>query len=323
MKRAILTTSLSLLLVVSLGYSYVSWVLTARDLPRIATARSVEARESQRWVFVGDVHGMYDEFEQLLRQVGAAGFEVDATLNVASPPPQVVLLGDFISKGPHSAKVLEYLFAHLDSTHCVLGNHEVNVLFAWLNAHESRPGRRHYNPVAFSTEDYVPPVEDVNAHHHRLARQLGHRALSQLAAHCSASLRVQLAPGDDAPEGKAPRDSALYGVHAGLLPEHLDLESAPLKELTNMKYVDKRDHSHTSKTPIKHGVPWYKLWDALPASAPTVLYGHDAKTGHNIRRHTKGLDTGCFAGDRLTALEYYFHKGRWRTREHHVLCRAP
>jgi hypothetical protein len=34
----------------------------------------------------------------------------------------------------------------------------------------------------------------------------------------------------------------------------------------------------------------------------TVIYGHDAKTGLKIRTYTKGLDSGCAKGGKLTAL---------------------
>lgn len=39
------------------------------------------------------------------------------------------------------------------------------------------------------------------------------------------------------------------------------------------------------------------------ASQPmTVIYGHDARTSLRIERYTKGLDSRCIKGDRLTAL---------------------
>lgn len=34
----------------------------------------------------------------------------------------------------------------------------------------------------------------------------------------------------------------------------------------------------------------------------TVIYGHDAKAGLSIREYTKGLDSGCIKGGKLTAL---------------------
>jgi hypothetical protein len=34
----------------------------------------------------------------------------------------------------------------------------------------------------------------------------------------------------------------------------------------------------------------------------TVLYGHDAKSGLSLKEYTKGLDSGCVKGGKLTAL---------------------
>jgi hypothetical protein len=34
----------------------------------------------------------------------------------------------------------------------------------------------------------------------------------------------------------------------------------------------------------------------------TVIYGHDAAKSLNVNQYTKGLDTGCVYGRRLTAL---------------------
>lgn len=43
--------------------------------------------------------------------------------------------------------------------------------------------------------------------------------------------------------------------------------------------------------------------DTGPHPIPTtVIYGHDSKTGLAIRTYTKGLDSGCVKGGKLTAL---------------------
>jgi hypothetical protein len=40
-----------------------------------------------------------------------------------------------------------------------------------------------------------------------------------------------------------------------------------------------------------------------PQSKTTcVIYGHDSETSLNIQTYTKGLDTGCYKGGKLTAL---------------------
>ncbi|KAI0467397.1 Metallo-dependent phosphatase [Xylaria cf. heliscus] len=74
----------------------------------------------------------------------------------------------------------------------------------------------------------------------------------------------------------------------------------------------------------RKGIPWAEIWTSyqqspvsaplpLPASSPsrrrddpirpaTVVYGHDAKAGLQMRRYAFGIDTGCGNGDTLTAV---------------------
>jgi len=59
----------------------------------------------------------------------------------------------------------------------------------------------------------------------------------------------------------------------------------------------------------RDGTPWEKLWNKYQARIPsqssersTVVYGHDSKRSRNIQKYSFGLDSGCVAGGRLTAL---------------------
>ena len=84
-----------------------------------------------RVVAFGDVHGAYDDWVALLRQVGV----VDEQLNWAGGNTHLVSLGDLIDRGPGSRDVVE-LLKKLDgqagsqggAVHLVLGNHEVMVM---------------------------------------------------------------------------------------------------------------------------------------------------------------------------------------------------
>lgn len=41
---------------------------------------------------------------------------------------------------------------------------------------------------------------------------------------------------------------------------------------------------------------------SVPLKTMTVIYGHDAAKSLNIRQYTKGLDSGCVYGRKLSAL---------------------
>ena len=60
----------------------------------------------------------------------------------------------------------------------------------------------------------------------------------------------------------------------------------------------------------REGRSWAKAWNEIQRGQPagsgrtTVVYGHDARKGLNIKDYTFGLDSGCIKGGRLTALVF-------------------
>ena len=98
----------------------------------VATAaNNYEIDTSSRVVAFGAGHGAFDDWTQMLQDVGV----VDAKLNWAGGNTHLVSLGDLIDRGPGSRKVVELLMK-LDAqaeqaggaVHLVLGNHEVMVM---------------------------------------------------------------------------------------------------------------------------------------------------------------------------------------------------
>jgi hypothetical protein len=62
-----------------------------------------------------------------------------------------------------------------------------------------------------------------------------------------------------------------------------------------------------------HNVHWARLWNQFQKMLPefkksedeeemVVVYGHDSKRGLEVKKWSKGLDSGCVSGGRLTAL---------------------
>ncbi|KXJ93944.1 hypothetical protein Micbo1qcDRAFT_158858 [Microdochium bolleyi] len=78
--------------------------------------------------------------------------------------------------------------------------------------------------------------------------------------------------------------------------------------------VHDNDNAAISMTPLesREGKPWARVWDKFqhravpdPARRTTVVFGHDAKAGLQVGEYSFGLDTGCVAGGKLTAMVFY------------------
>lgn len=101
-----------------------------------APAADYDVRTDSRVVAFGDVHGAYDDWVAMLRELGV----VDGDLNWSGGDTHLISLGDLIDRGPGSRAVVQ-LMMKLDrqaekaggAVHMVLGNHEIMVMTGALN----------------------------------------------------------------------------------------------------------------------------------------------------------------------------------------------
>jgi hypothetical protein len=221
-----------------------------------------------RLVIVGDVHGMLGSLEQLL-----------AKLDFDRHRDHLVLAGDMLSKGPDSAGVVR-LAMHLGAS-AVRGNHEDRVLAAH-HAAQARSAAPHQPPLAAQSRDAA------------LAAQLDAAQLAWLR-----SLPLILRVGPVSPLRR------LLVVHAGLVPG-LPLELQDPWFVLNMRSLDVRSWVPSAR---RARTSWSRAWDRWTAARPqsdrwTVVYGHDSRRGLQLGSWSRGLDTGCRKGGRLTALVF-------------------
>lgn len=244
----------------------------------------------------------------------------------------IILAGDIISKGPSSPEVVDLAISI--SASCVRGNHEDRVLLARQNLQSS--SLTYHQPNKPSTEEIsdkeilrraiAPSTADAAGKSKKskkkqkkkqdsddwdryspadvdLARSLSKDQITYLAA-CPVILNLGLIP----PLG------TVQVVHAGLVPG-IPLQSQDPFSVMYMRTIDLDTHI---PSPVFEGIPWYKLWERYQDhqmkmlkkkrkkkkgdQPSTVIYGHDSRRGSQLRRWTKGLDTGCVKGGRLTAL---------------------
>lgn len=220
--------------------------------------------DGQRVYAIGDVHGHFDLLIGLLRRIKAD------TEQRGGGETHVVMLGDLIDRGPHSAEVVEYLRAHRDdfaTFHFIAGNHEEAMLASLSGA--------------------VSPEEggwlDFGGRETMLSYGADPALLDAPGSGFAQSMRrfvprVHL----DFMEGFA--DSVRIGdylfVHAGIRPGvPLDRQdSRDLRWIRQPFLDDDRDH----------GV--------------LVVHGHTITNEPDIRHNRIGIDTGAYSTGVLTAL---------------------
>ena len=99
--------------------------LFKRNHESVSRLEQARVPDGVRVYAIGDVHGRFDLLISLLRRIRQDS-EARGPADV-----HVVLLGDLVDRGPHSAQVLEYLRGHRDdfaTFHFLTGNHEEAML---------------------------------------------------------------------------------------------------------------------------------------------------------------------------------------------------
>ncbi|THC88405.1 hypothetical protein EYZ11_012145 [Aspergillus tanneri] len=235
----------------------------------------------RRLIMIGDVHGCKEELETLLEQVD---FNEDTD--------HLVFTGNLIDKGPDSLGVVDLLRKY--SASCVRGDREDRILIL-----------RHDLVAASILED----LSQDNASDfgqdpkgRELARQLSDEQAKWLDT-CPVVLNM----------GQIKNLGQVVVVHGGLVPG-VDLEKQDPFSAMNMVTIDLERHVPSTS---RAGTHWTKLFNKHqsllyssfkntvedPKSmTTTVIYGHDSYNSLSLKTYTKGLDTGCVEGGKLTAL---------------------
>jgi bis(5'-nucleosyl)-tetraphosphatase (symmetrical) len=90
----------------------------------------------KRTIFIGDIHGCYDEFQLLLDKLKVKDNDM------------IYLVWDMINKWPKSWKIIKFLYKNQNQFKCVLWNHELKFL-DWLEL----SNERYHNSIFNKLED--------------------------------------------------------------------------------------------------------------------------------------------------------------------------
>jgi bis(5'-nucleosyl)-tetraphosphatase (symmetrical) len=252
---------------------------------------------------IGDIQGCYHAFQALLKKI-----QFDAKHDT------LWLVGDIINRGSGSLEVLRWCYAHQDSLHMVLGNHDLHALAV-----------KHLIKKAHKYDTLQGSIDAVDSD--VLFDWLRHRPL----------MYAQTIAGND------------YAmVHAGLFPQwtfqdalklanevEATLQSESYQEFLTYMYGNQPSHWHEELkgfdrlrvitnamtrmrvctalgemefefkgelNDIPQGfMPWFDVPNRLSEDT-TIICGHWSALGLRQRNNVHALDTGCLWGGKLTAL---------------------
>lgn len=241
-----------------------------------------------RLIFVGDLHGMKEPFERLLAKVKFDRASGD----------RLVLVGDVVNKGTDNPGVVE-LAMELGAV-AVRGNHDNAVLDA-AGMTRFKDGVWLFEPAAPATpldsadaQKPKPHSETTNS----TAAELSATQLQWLAS-LPLILRIKTSP------HHVSSLANIIVVHAGLVPGVPLDQQDPHAVMHLRSIVAQNGIFGASEDAGDNG--WAADWeraqlDLEESQRRTVVFGHDARRGLQVRKYSIGLDTGCVYGKQLSAL---------------------
>lgn len=294
------------------------------DIEIDAEIQAKKSNEVERLIFVGDIHGHYVEFRKLLRQV-KFNPETD----------HLLVMGDFITKGPDSLKVLDYLIDH--DIDCIFGNHEYYVMNNYATFHGLK------SPYFMNETNEMFSIKDGGFNsdpEFLLAKKLQPKHIKYINQ-CTIIKKLGQVPFhkfNDRKDLKVGGDSKSlpgYAVHAGLRWDLSIEDQEPIECLEMRSYIGPNYNETTDDPDTDNAVSWSKIWNskqkiAAKEDAKIIYYGHEARRGLNLRKYSKGLDSGCDGGGKLSAMVIWLQealnsKGKpvtlYREQVHQVSCK--
>jgi bis(5'-nucleosyl)-tetraphosphatase (symmetrical) len=262
----------------------------------------------KRIILIGDVHGCLTQLKKFLQYVKYDGGKDD----------HVLLLGDFMNKGPDSIDLLNFIMKN--NINAILGNHELAMLKRYTQFHGLKsPTFLNDDPQMNSTLT-LREVYDLDELM-KLAKKLTPEHI-QFLGNCSPISKIGPVPHyiNNKQNKHADYPAEGVAVHAGLLWNkgiyHQNIEEiTTIRNLLPPDWVSPTDDRHDTFNGIK-SVAWSKIWNEhqlqkyendlkdVPNDKLTlgtkVYYGHDAKRGVVVKEFSNGLDSGCVYGKQLT-----------------------
>jgi len=213
---------------------------------------------------IGDIHGCYDELQQLL---GKLGYQITDGESKHPEGRKVIFLGDLVDRGPRIPDVLRLAMNMVERGNalCVPGNHDIK-LMRKLNGRDVRI--THGLAESLAQLEREPP---------EFKEQVA-TFVDKLVSHYVLD------------------DGRLVVAHAGLKEELQGRGSGKVRDFALF--------GETTGETDEFGLPVRYNWAAEYRGKAMVVYGHTPVPEPEWLNRTICIDTGCVFGGKLTALRY-------------------
>jgi protein phosphatase len=222
---------------------------------------------------IGDIHGCFDELQELLLKLDYNVNRVDVTemnfgFNVIAPENRkVIFVGDLVDRGPDSPSVLRLVMSMVNSgvAFCVPGNHDLK-LQKYLNGKSVQ--------LKHGLELTVKQLESETTQFKSIVEKFLYSLISHFVFD----------------NGK------LVVAHAGLKEEMQGRGSGAVRSFCM--------YGETTGEIDEFGLPVRHNWAKEYRGKAKVVYGHTPVPEAEWLNKTIDIDTGCVFGGKLTALRY-------------------
>jgi protein phosphatase len=217
---------------------------------------------------IGDVHGCFDELQELMTTLGYSFQKNGDGYQVGTPEGRkAIFLGDLVDRGPKIPEVLRLVMgmAATGTAICVPGNHDMKLLQK-LRGKDVK--------IAHGLADSIAQLDAEPPEFKSKVAEF----LDGLISHYVLD------------------DGKLVVAHAGMKEEMQGRGSGAIRSFALF--------GETTGETDEFGLPVRYNWAADYRGKATVVYGHTPIAEPQWLNRTINIDTGCVFGGRLTALRY-------------------
>ncbi len=251
---------------------------------------------------IGDIHGCYDEFMQLLKEI-----------EFNSGKDTLYLVGDIVNRGPKSIEVLEWVLKNSNNVISILGNHEIYFLLRYNGVIPSKGDIDFLDPI-FATKrikmyiDYIRSCTCIFFDSDTIFAHAGIYPTLSLTKVLEANyvISAKLNAKNYAPFLEHFYKSFIisYSANQNKMSNVLFI----LKSSIQMRYLltnnGNLNFSYKLKPENKpeYLTPWFDLEFSESLLNKRIIFGHWAALGLFKKNNVFCIDSGCVWGNQLTAL---------------------